>query len=131
MTTPTVDRKPAYFDRLNTLVNETANKPKIYDPVAIVGTGNATITATLVGKTQDSYTILANDRVLLAAQTTPAEDGIYVALAGQAPVRASDMPTGAQFKAGSMTWNTNKNGGAAMATSSASGIVGTDGQTWA
>lgn len=51
------------------------------------------------GTPQDGVTYVAGDRVLLAAQSTPAQNGIYVvgtATAGTAPLtRALDLPTGA------------------------------------
>jgi hypothetical protein len=63
-------------------------------PVRVAATGNVVIATGLnAGDTIDGSTLAAGDRVLLPAQTTGAENGIYVA--GVTPVRAADFDASA------------------------------------
>lgn len=59
------------------------------------------VTVSSPGTTIDGVTMVAGDRVLLAAQTAPAENGIYTwSAAGSALVRATDADTSADVTAG-------------------------------
>lgn len=63
------------------------------EPVRAVVTSNVTIaTALNAGDSAGGVTLAAGDRVLLTAQTTGSENGIYVA--GATPARAYDFDTG-------------------------------------
>lgn len=69
---------------------------KVKPPVLLVIAANGTLaTAFAAGQAHQSVVLATNDRIALTAQTTPAENGIYVVQASGAPVRASDLPAGA------------------------------------
>lgn len=62
-------------------------------PVLVAATGNVTIATGLnAGDVVDGITLAAGDRVLLPAQTTGSQNGIYVA--GVTPARTFDMAEG-------------------------------------
>lgn len=66
---------------------------RLRSPCRVATTGNVTIAAALVtGQTIDGTVLAAGDRVLVWNQTTPSENGIYVA--GATPARAGDFWTG-------------------------------------
>jgi hypothetical protein len=65
-------------------------------PVRAVSTSNITLSG---AQTIDGVSIIAGDRVLVAGQTTGANNGIYVAAAG-AWARSTDADTSAEVKAG-------------------------------
>lgn len=64
-------------------------------PVRAVAVGNADIaTAYAAGQSVDGVTLAAGDRLLLAGQTNPVENGVYVVAASGAPARTADIPVG-------------------------------------
>ena len=66
------------------------------DPVRAVATSNITLSGT---QTIDGVSVIAGDRVLVAGQTTGADNGIYVVAAG-AWARSTDADTSAEVKSG-------------------------------
>jgi len=76
------------------------------DPVRTVATGNVDLTSGLAaGSSVNGVTLVAGDRVLVAAQATASENGIYVAPPSGTASRASDALTGTDFLA-LATWVT-------------------------
>ena len=76
--------------------------------VRVASTGNVAIaTGLAAGQAIDGVTLVAGDRVLLKNQTTPSENGIYVAVASGAASRSSDAngtaDTG-ELKSGTFTF---------------------------
>lgn len=69
-------------------------------PVRVVATTNINLALNLVGVIIDGVTLAAGDRVLLTAQTTPADRGIYVIVSGAgATTRSRDFELGADVTA--------------------------------
>lgn len=70
----------------------------------VMAASTATVTLASPGTTLDGYTLVAQDRVLLKDQTTPAENGIYVWTAsGSALTRALDADTWAELTGATVT----------------------------
>lgn len=68
---------------------------KIKEPVRVVSVANVDLsTAVANGSVIDGVTLATGDRVLLAAQTSGVENGIYVVKASGAPDRSADVPAG-------------------------------------
>lgn len=60
---------------------------------------NVTVATLDAGQSLDGVTLVQGDRVLLKAQTTPAENGVYVINAdGQAATRAADWAVGTDVR---------------------------------
>lgn len=67
-------------------------------PVVAVASSNISIASGLEnGDTVDSVTLVTGNRVLLTAQTTTTENGIYVVPASGAASRATDMDSSSEF----------------------------------
>lgn len=54
-------------------------------------------TAYANGSTIDGYTLVTGDRILIRAQSSPIENGIYIVAASGAPARATDASTSASL----------------------------------
>lgn len=68
------------------------------EPVVVMATGNVAIASGLVnGATLNGVTLATGNRVLLRAQTAPAENGVYVVVASGAASRAADCDTAAEL----------------------------------
>jgi hypothetical protein len=98
------------------------------DPVVAIATSNITLSGT---QTIDGVSVAAGDRVLVAGQTTAADNGIYVAASG-AWSRAADANTAAEVTKGATTLVTGgTNGkGDVYTQGSAVATLGTDSQSW-
>ena len=95
--------------------------------VSTIGLSNSGITGLL---TIDGYTLLANDRILLTAQTNTLENGIWVAAAG-AWTRPTDAANGAVLAIYTQVGIINGTSyPGALFTLSAAATVGTTAQTW-
>ena len=96
----------------------------IFNPVRLAST--ATLTLSGVGQTIDGQTVAAGDRILAKNQTNAAENGLYVAAAGQW-VRASDADIKEELRSGAYTFVTagTANGGKGFALSNDAVEVGT------
>ena len=95
--------------------------------VSTIGLSNSAITGLL---TIDGYTLLANDRVLLTAQTNTLENGIWVAAAG-AWTRPTDAANGAVLAIYTQVGIINGTSyPGALFILSATATVGTTAQTW-
>lgn len=98
--------------------------PTAGGPVAFATTGNVTLSGAL---TADGYTALNADRVLVLAQTAPAQNGIYIVNTAGAWTRATDMNAGSEFKYASVfVTNGTVNGGRTFYCPSTVVTVGTD-----
>lgn len=95
---PTATGQAATFD----YVNGTGS----HAPVKAVATTNATFTtAYAAGQVVDGYTLVTGDRLLLAAQTTASQNGIYTVNASGAPTVAADAATAVQLPVGSTVYD--------------------------
>lgn len=90
----TANGDAATFGQLLSVQNGTQWK----DPVRAVATANITLSG---AQTIDGVSVVATDRVLVAGQTDPIENGIYVAASG-AWARAADMAAGSDGANASM-----------------------------
>jgi hypothetical protein len=101
-------------------------------PVRASATANVTLAAP--GTTFDGVTLAANDRVLLKAQTTGSENGIWVWTgAGAALTRASDADNGSELAPGTsvtVTEGTANGDKAFLIVSDAAIVIGTTATTW-
>lgn len=75
---------------VNSLVCGSGIKERV--PVRTVTTTPLNLSVTLIGVVINGYTLQNNDRVLITAQSTGAENGIYCA--ADTPYRAADYVTG-------------------------------------
>lgn len=67
--------------------------------------GNGTLaTAYANGQTVDGHTLVTGERILIGAQTTASENGIYTVNATGAPTRSTDAATSTQLTIGSQTY---------------------------
>lgn len=86
--------------------NAYAKAYTVYTPVQGVVTANVASLSAFTVAGHDGQTFIANDRVLLANQTTASQNGIYVVgtvAAGAAPLtRSFDMPAGSSVVAGTI-----------------------------
>jgi hypothetical protein len=79
-------------------VDGVAQGIKWKQPARCIALTNIDISTGLAaGQTVDGVTLVAGDRVLLAAQTTGSQNGVYVAPASGAASRATDMDAGGEF----------------------------------
>jgi hypothetical protein len=101
-------------------------------PVRVATTGNVAISTALnAGDSIDGVTLAAGDRVLVRAQTTTSQNGIYVA--GPTPARADDFAEDDQVL-GSLVYvvaGTTLGGKVYRLSNTAVPDVGTDALTWA
>ncbi len=103
----------------------------IKDSCIAVSTSNITLSGT---QTIDGVSLSANDRVLVAGQSTASQNGIYKVVDGGSWTRADDMATGADA-AGAFTFiekgSTNAENGFACTSDKGSAVVGTNNLTFA
>lgn len=79
--------------------------PYMKAPVVAVATTNGTLASSFEnGDTLDGVTLATGDRILLAGQTAPEENGIYVVAASGAPTRAVDFAGADQIRAGTVIY---------------------------
>lgn len=118
------------LDAVSAIANAAASGVAIKSPVRAVATGNI---ATLSGtQTIDGVALVANDRVLLAGQTTASANGIYVVASG-AWTRATDADGTNELAPGTLVAvrEGTSNGDSLWGiTSDAAITVGTTAQTW-
>lgn len=108
-----------------------AGAAQTFDAVRVETTANVDL-ATGGLLTIDGVTLVADDRVLVASQTTDTENGIYVAAAG-AWTRAADMAAGSTAKAYASVFvmEGTTHGGHTMKIDSTTDVtVGTDSMGW-
>lgn len=73
------------------------------EPVRCASTANVALaSACAAGSVIDGVTLAAGDRVLIKAQTSASENGIYVAAASGAPSRSADCDEASDFRAASV-----------------------------
>lgn len=126
-----------------TLTNKTLTTAILNTPIASwLQQVRAASTANIVdlsdgvdaGATIDGVTLAEGDRVLLKNQSTASQNGIYVvAAAGNAGIRASDMPTGVMARGATVAvLNGSNNQGLIFMVDSADFTVnvGTDAMSW-
>ena len=103
----------------------------IKDSCVVVSTSNLTLANT---QTVDGVSLSANDRVLVAGQSTASQNGIYKVVSGGSWTRADDLATGADA-AGVFTFieqgTTNAENGFACTSDKGSAVVGTNNLTFA
>ena len=69
---------------------------RVKSPVRLLIDANGTLaTAFAAGQVHETKTLVAGDRIALAAQTTASENGLYEVNASGAPSRVRDLPAGA------------------------------------
>ncbi|MDE2434725.1 MAG: hypothetical protein KGM49_00560 [Sphingomonadales bacterium] len=104
------------------------------DPVRAATTANGTLaTAYANGQVIDGVTLVTGDRILLKAQTTGSENGIYTVNASGAPTRAVDAASGTQMSAGTTVYVTEGTTNADKAfaiTTDGTITIGTTATTW-
>tara|TARA_B100000700_G_C15022419_1_gene846426 strand:+ start:868 stop:2307 length:1440 start_codon:yes stop_codon:yes gene_type:complete len=103
----------------------------IKDSCVVVSTSNLTLANT---QTVDGVSLSANDRVLVAGQSTASQNGIYKVVSGGSWTRTDDLATGADA-AGVFTFieqgTTNAENGFACTSDKGSAVVGTNNLTFA
>lgn len=98
------------------------------EPVRVATTANITLSGT---QTIDSVSVVADDRVLVRAQTNPAENGVWVVASG-AWARATDFDSGTEVVNGTMLVSEGTTYADTQWTMSANApiVVGTDAMTF-
>ncbi|WKW86032.1 hypothetical protein SEA_JONJAMES_58 [Gordonia Phage JonJames] len=117
------------LDAVSAVANSAALGVSIKEPVRVVSKTNITLSGT---QTIDGVALAAGNRVLVAGQTTAANNGIYVVAAG-AWARATDMDATGEVKPGTMvavTEGTTDADSIWILTSDAAVTIGTTAQTW-
>lgn len=90
ISTPTADSDAA----TKGYVDSAARGLRVREPVRVMASTNGTLASAYAnGQTVDGVTLVTGDRILLQAQTTASENGIWVITAG-APTRPLDFATG-------------------------------------
>lgn len=116
---------PATVAQLNAAVEGIAWK----DSVRVRTGSNVTVSAP--GAALDGVTMVANDRVLLGAQTLPAENGIYIWNgAAVAMTRALDMNVAAEVEQAVTTVEEGTSAGTSWRQTIVNVTLGTTGLTW-
>jgi hypothetical protein len=93
--TPTVTSGATNKDYVDNLVNGVANGIKWKDSVIVGSVVDGVIaTAFANGQAVNGVTLTTGDRILLKAQSTGSQNGIYVVESSGAPTRSSDMAVG-------------------------------------
>tara|TARA_R100001443_G_scaffold221_1_gene913 strand:- start:621 stop:1886 length:1266 start_codon:yes stop_codon:yes gene_type:complete len=103
----------------------------IKDSCVVVSTSNITLSGV---QTIDGVSVVANDRVLVAGQSTASQNGIYKVVSGGSWTRADDMAAG-EDAAGNFTFieegTTNAENGFVCTSDKGSAVVGTNNLTFA
>ena len=124
LATPTADGDAAS----KSYVDGVSQGLDIKDSCVAATTGNITISTALNnGDTLDGVSLSTNDRVLVKAQSTASENGIYIV--GSSPARADDLAAGADA-AGMFTFveqgTVNADNGFVCTSNKGSAVVGTN-----
>lgn len=103
------------------------------DPVRVASTADvATATGLENGDTIDGVVLATNDRVLLKNQSTPAQNGIYVAVASGAASRSTDADAASEINGATVFVSAGAANTGRQYTQSATVVtLGTDTVTWA
>jgi hypothetical protein len=122
---PASDNEPARLADLNSAVEGLAWK----DSVRVSTQANLNLTAP--GATIDGIAMAAGDRILVRAQTTPAENGLYVWNgAAVAATRATDASTAAELEQAITTVEEGTSAAATYRQTSVNFILGTGAIAW-
>lgn len=102
---------------------------------AVATTNGALATAYENGDSVDGVTLATGDRILLAGQTTPAENGIYTVNVSGAPTRATDADASGEISVGTVMYveGGTTNGGqlwVCTATGATPWVPGSSTSTW-
>lgn len=106
------------------------------DAVRVIATTNGTLsTAYANGQVVDGVTLATGDRILLAGQTTAADNGIYTVNASSSPTRAIDADASAEIKVGTLVYVTSGTANAGTqwvctATGATPWVPGSSTSTW-
>lgn len=73
--------------------------PKVDYPVGVAAIANVNIASSILGQTVNGYVLAEADHILLTAQTTGSQNGIYEVQDGSPPTRVGDFDTSAEFTA--------------------------------
>lgn len=96
-----------YVDAIANTVNPALNRL----PVRVASIINGTLASAFAnGQTIDGIVLATGDRILIKAQTTAADNGIYTVNASGAPTRATDSDTAAEVAQGSNVYVINGTG---------------------
>lgn len=117
------------LDVVSGVASAAAAGVSIKEPVRVVSTSNITLSG---AQTIDGVSVVAGDRVLVAGQTTAANNGIYVC-AVSSWGRATDMDATGEVKPGTLVAVTEGTAGADsiyILSSDAAVTIGTTAQTW-
>jgi hypothetical protein len=118
-------QEPATVAQLNAAVEGIAWK----DSVRVRVSGNTNIAAP--GAALDGVTMAANDRVLLGAQTLPAENGIYIWNGAAVPMtRAADMNVAAEVEQAVTTVEEGTSAGTSYRQTAVNVTLGTTALAW-
>lgn len=89
------------------------------------------ITVASPGATIDGVTMATNDRVLLRAQTTTTENGVYIFNGSATPMtRANDASTYDELESAVVTVDEGTGAGTTWRQSGVNGVIGTNAVTW-
>ena len=107
-------------------VDSTSEGLDVKDSCVVIATSNITLSNT---QTIDGVSLAANDRVLVAGQSTATQNGIYKVVDGGSWTRADDMAAGADA-AGAFTFveqgTTNADTGWVCSSNKGSAVIGTN-----
>jgi hypothetical protein len=117
--------EPVTFEQLNSALEGIAWK----DNVRVSPSVNVTIASP--GATLDSINMVSGDRVLLRAQTTQTENGIYVWNGSAVPMtRALDATTFEELESAVVTIDEGTAAGASYRQTQVNGVIGTNNIVW-
>jgi len=119
-------QEPATLAQLNAQVEGLGWK----DNVRVATQGNISLASP--GATIDGITMVANDRVLVRANTAPAENGIYIWNGAAVPMtRSADANTSDELESAVVTVDEGTSAGSTFRQSSVNFVLGTGGVVWA
>lgn len=122
---PAAANDPARLADLNSAIEGLAWK----DDARVATQANVTLSGP--GATIDGVTMAANDRVLVRAQTAPAENGLYLWNGAATPMtRSPDASTADELKQAVVTVAEGASAGATFRQSSVNFTLGTDAVVW-
>jgi hypothetical protein len=122
---PTLDGHAANKAYVDSAVEGLAWK----DSARVATQGNVSIASP--GATIDAITMAANDRVLVRAQTTQTENGIYIYTGAATPMtRAPDASTFAELEQAVITVEEGTSAGATFRQTAVNGVIGTNNVLW-